>query len=92
MGYLMFHATFITLNIIFFQETLCVTVAKIKKLNATRHGWLYDGCNECTKSVRMDGGKLKCTSDHVNEKPLPRYEALYFDSIWPNESNYNPFP
>lgn len=73
----MSKATFMTLAEInnVKKETLCVTVAKIKKLNATRHGWLYDGCNECTKSVRMDGGKLKCTSDHVNEKPLPRYKV-----------------
>lgn len=55
------------------QELSCVTVAEVKKLNATRYGWTYDGCNHCTRSVNPEGDKWVCYHKHKNDQPLPRY-------------------
>lgn len=57
------------------QELSCVTVAEIIKLNATRHGWTYDGCNQCTRSVKLEGDKWMCYHKHKNDEPLPRYKV-----------------
>ncbi|AET03893.1 hypothetical protein MTR_8g077280 [Medicago truncatula] len=51
------------------HETVCVTIAKIEMINANKFGWTYDGCNFCGKAVHLDNGELKCTSNHINEKP-----------------------
>lgn len=74
---IMSKATFLSLSEIndIKNEVICVTVAEIKKLNATRYGWTYNGCKECTKVVKMDDGELKCVNGHVNEKPVPRYKV-----------------
>lgn len=55
-----------------FKETICVTIAEIKKINANKYGWIYDGCNFCTKGVRMDNGQLKCRGNHINDEAKPR--------------------
>lgn len=57
------------------QELSCVTVAEIKKLNATRHGWTYDGCHHCTKSVHIEGEKYMCNNGRKNDRPCPRYKV-----------------
>ncbi|XP_039685009.1 uncharacterized protein [Medicago truncatula] len=74
---IMSKATFLSLSEIndITNEIICVTVAEIKKLNATIYGWTYDGCKECTKVVKMDDGQLKCKNAHVNQKPVPRYKV-----------------
>ncbi|RHN55783.1 putative nucleic acid-binding protein [Medicago truncatula] len=74
---IMSKATFLSLSEIndITNEIICVTVAEITKLNATRYGWTYDGCKECTKVVKMDDGQLKCKNAHVNQKPVPRYKV-----------------
>ncbi|XP_039686247.1 uncharacterized protein [Medicago truncatula] len=76
------------------HETVCVSITKIEKINANKFGWTYDGCNFCGKVVHLDNGELKCTSNHINEKPKARYrievQAIHKDVkarflLWDNE-------
>ncbi|KAI5422479.1 hypothetical protein KIW84_045789, partial [Lathyrus oleraceus] len=56
------------------QETTCVTIAKLEKFEVGNSGWYYDGCAECTKSVAVKDGKLKCYANHISSEPVPRYK------------------
>ncbi|KAI5411958.1 hypothetical protein KIW84_056865 [Lathyrus oleraceus] len=56
------------------QETTCVTIAKLEKFEVGNSGWYYDGCAECTKSVAIKDGKLKCYANHISSEPVPRYK------------------
>ncbi|XP_050883299.1 uncharacterized protein LOC127086562 [Lathyrus oleraceus] len=56
------------------QETTCVTIAKLEKFEVGNSGWYYDGCAECTKSVVVKDGKLKCYANHISSEPVPRYK------------------
>ncbi|KAI5402010.1 hypothetical protein KIW84_066464 [Lathyrus oleraceus] len=56
------------------QETTCVTIAKLEKFEVGNSGWYYDGYAECTKSVAVKDGKLKCYANHISSEPVPRYK------------------
>ncbi|XP_058733466.1 uncharacterized protein LOC131605087 [Vicia villosa] len=56
------------------HEATCVTVAKLEKFEVGQAGWYYDGCGECTKSVSLKDGKLKCYANHITYKPVPRFK------------------
>ncbi|XP_058767361.1 uncharacterized protein LOC131641053 [Vicia villosa] len=56
------------------HETTCVTVATLDKFDAGQMGWYYDGCVECTRSVTVKDGKLKCFKEHISPEPVPRYK------------------
>ncbi|KAI5443713.1 hypothetical protein KIW84_012389 [Lathyrus oleraceus] len=56
------------------QETTCFTIAKLEKFEVGNSGWYYDGCAECTKSVTVKDGKLKCYANHISSEPVPRYK------------------
>ncbi|CAL5194736.1 unnamed protein product [Lathyrus oleraceus] len=58
------------------QETTCVTIAKLEKFEVGNSGWYYDGCAECTKSVAVKDGKLKCYANHISSEPVPRYSFI----------------
>ncbi|AES86792.2 DUF223 domain protein [Medicago truncatula] len=95
-GDIMNKAHFLTLSEVnhVMHETICVTIAEIKKINANKYGWIYDGCNFCTKGVRMDNGQLKCRGNHINDEAKPRFrvevEAVYKNDkakflLWDND-------
>ena len=71
--YSLLNNIFLLIHMFLPKETICVTVAKTQKLNATKFGWLYDGCNFCTMGVKMDNGKLLCNRKHENDNPKPRW-------------------
>ncbi|XP_058733725.1 uncharacterized protein LOC131605380 [Vicia villosa] len=56
------------------QETTCVTVATLDKFDVGQSGWYYDGCVDCTKSVTLRDGKLKCYAKHISPFPVPRFK------------------
>ncbi|XP_058747060.1 uncharacterized protein LOC131620052 [Vicia villosa] len=65
------------------QETTYVTAATLDKLEARQMGWYYDGCVECTRSVTVKDGNLKCYKEHISSKHVPRYSLYPFSiSIW----------
>ncbi|KAI5422738.1 hypothetical protein KIW84_045960 [Lathyrus oleraceus] len=50
------------------KETTCATVVILENFEVGQFGWYYDGCGECTKSVAVKDGKLKCFSDHETDE------------------------
>ncbi|KAI5424715.1 hypothetical protein KIW84_030776 [Lathyrus oleraceus] len=72
------------------QETTCVTIAKLEKFEVGNSGWYYDGCAECTKSVVVKDGKLKCYANHISSEPVPRYklEVLGVDGKFKSRFNF----
>ncbi|XP_050915384.1 uncharacterized protein LOC127130414 [Lathyrus oleraceus] len=58
------------------QETTCVTIVKLEKFEVGNSGWYYDGCAECTKSVAVKDGKLKCYANHISSEPVPKYSFI----------------
>ncbi|XP_058776298.1 uncharacterized protein LOC131650613 [Vicia villosa] len=55
-------------------ETTCVTVATLDKFEAGQMGWFYDGCVECTRSVTVKDGKMKCYKEHISSELVPQYK------------------
>ncbi|KAI5400133.1 hypothetical protein KIW84_065167 [Lathyrus oleraceus] len=55
-------------------STLQVIIATLDKLEVGQFGWYYDGCSQCTKSVSLKDGKLRCFSNHETDEPVPRYK------------------
>ncbi|XP_050890594.1 uncharacterized protein LOC127096007 [Lathyrus oleraceus] len=51
-----------------------VIIATLDKLEVGQFGWYYDGCSQCTKSVSLKDGKLRCFSNHETDEPVPRYK------------------
>ncbi|XP_050919055.1 uncharacterized protein LOC127136552 [Lathyrus oleraceus] len=56
------------------QYTTSVTVAILDKYEVDKFRWYYDGCGQCTKSVLLKNGKLKCFSNHETDEPVPLYK------------------
>ncbi|XP_058751320.1 uncharacterized protein LOC131624386 [Vicia villosa] len=56
------------------ESKLCATVAKTNKLIASSHGWYYQCCHECTKSVRGDKPPYKCDNGHSTEVEIYKYK------------------
>ncbi|XP_058783014.1 uncharacterized protein LOC131657659 [Vicia villosa] len=56
------------------EITFCATVAKTRKLIASSHGWYFQCCHECTKSVRGDKPPYKCDNGHFTEAEIYKYK------------------
>ncbi|KAI5445972.1 hypothetical protein KIW84_013988 [Lathyrus oleraceus] len=54
------------------KETTRVTVAKLDKFEVGQAGCYYDGRGECTKSVALKDGKMKCYENHITVEQAPR--------------------
>lgn len=56
-----------------FQISYCVTVAKIVKVNSTKHGWYFFACHKCPKIARGDKPPYTCEDGHNTETEIVRY-------------------
>lgn len=48
-----------------------VIIATLDKLEVGQFGWYYDGCSQCTKSVSLKDGKLRCFLNHDTDELVP---------------------
>ncbi|KAI5440422.1 hypothetical protein KIW84_010051 [Lathyrus oleraceus] len=46
----------------------------LENFEAGQSGWCYYGCSECTISVALKDGKLRCFANHETDEPVPRYK------------------